>query len=130
MKLQLRSQRLEKREEIFPRLRLSDDAAKCFLTHGGFGEHRSHVNGSGFVVVVAAVQGNLVVRFVVEKSPKRELKEAVMERLAVDEVVAKRIVSVAGAVVELLGIDGIEVRCVSWVNDSRLVRRLLAAQLL
>lgn len=92
-------------------------------------EPGSHVDGSGLAVVVG-VQRNLVVRFVIEEPPKCELEEAVMPRFAVDELIAKRIVGVAGAVTQLVGIDGVEVGCVGRVDDFRLEGRLLTTQFL
>lgn len=88
----------------------------------------SHVDGAGLVVVVA-IEGNFVVHFVVEEAPEGELEEAVMERLAVDEL-AEWVFRVAGAVAKLLRVDGIEVRRVRWVNDLRFERRLLGSDLL
>lgn len=93
------------------------------------GEKLSHVDGSGFVVIVA-VKWNLVISFVIEKASKCELKEAVMEGFAVDELIAEGIVGVAGAVTQLVRVDGIKVWCVGWVNDFRLKRRLLTSQFL
>lgn len=90
---------------------------------------RSHINRPGFVVIVA-IQRDFIIRFVIEKPSKCELKEAVMEGLAIDELIAKGIVSIAGAVTQLIRIDGIEVRRVRRVNDFRLERRRLTSQLL
>lgn len=90
---------------------------------------RSHVNGSGLVIVVA-IEGNFVICFIIKKSSKCELKEAVMERFAVDELIAKGIVGIAGAVAKSVRIDGIEVGRVGWVDDFRLERCLLTSQFL
>lgn len=53
-----------------------------------------------------------------------------MPRFAVDELVAKRIVGVACAVTQLVGINGVKVGCVGRVDDFRLEGRLLTTQFL
>lgn len=51
-----------------------------------------------------------------------------MAGFAVEELIAERIVSIARAVTQFVRINRIEVRCVSWMNDFRLERRLLTSQ--
>lgn len=69
---------------------------------------RSHVDGSGFIVVIV-VERNFVICLVIEESAEREFEEAVVEGFAVNELVAEGIVSIAVAVSQLIRIDRIEI---------------------
>lgn len=89
---------------------------------------RSHVDGSGLIIVVV-VERNFIIRLVIKKSSERELEEAVVERFAVNELVSKGIVSIAGAVSQLIRVDRIEVRRICRVDDFRLKWRLLTSQI-